>query len=180
MANTKKVGAWLLHEFYEVLPPAIFFLIGFHLLAITRSLMLREYGLHVASAAGATVGALLVAKVVLIADAFPFVNRFPDRPLTYNVLWKTGIYVIASVFVHYLEHLIPVWWRLGSLAAANEQLLREIVWAHFLVIQLWLLVLLFMYCSMRELVRAIGPREVKRMFFGASPVTRTKEGARHE
>src|SRR5262245_43429045 len=110
----KTVGAWLLKEFFEVLPPAIFFLIGFHLLAITRSLMLREYGLHVAAAAGATVGALLVAKVVLIADAFPFVNRFPERPLMYNVLWKTGIYVSASVFVHYLEHLIPVWWRMGN------------------------------------------------------------------
>jgi hypothetical protein len=176
----KTVGAWLLHEFYEVLPPAIFFLIGFHLLAITRSLMLREYGLHVASAAGATVGALLVAKVVLIADALPFVNRFPERPLTYNVVWKTAIYVGASIFVHYLEHLIPVWWRLGDLAAANEQLLREIVWPHFIVVQLWLLVLLFMYCSMRELVRAIGAREVRRMFFGPLPATREKKGMPHE
>lgn len=175
----KTVGAWLLHEFFEVLPAAIFFLVGFHMLAITQSLMLREYGLHVASAANATIGALLIAKVVLIVDNFSFVNRFPERPLAYNVVWKTGIYVVASFAVHYLEHLIPVWWRLGDLSAANEHLLREIVWPHFIVIQLWLLVLLFMYCSMRELVRAIGPRTVKRMFFGPMPTTREK-GAPHE
>jgi hypothetical protein len=43
-----------------------------------------------------------------------------------------------------------------------------VVWPHFWAIQLWLLVLLFVYCAMRELVRAIGPREVRRMFFGGS------------
>lgn len=37
---------------------------------------------------GATAAALLVATIVLIADKFPFVNRFPDKPLMYNVVWK--------------------------------------------------------------------------------------------
>ena len=158
--------AWLVREFLEVLPPAIFFLVGFHMLALTRSLMLREYGVHAATAAGATVGALLVAKVVLIADSLPVINRFPERPLAYNVVWKTTVYVLAALVVHYLEHLVPLWWRLGDLGTANHRLLGEIVWPHFWVVQLWLLVLLFMYCAMRELIRAIGPREVRRMFFG--------------
>jgi hypothetical protein len=82
--------------------------------------MLREYGLHLATAAGATVGALLVAKVVLIADSLPVINRLPDKPLMYNVAWKTTIYVLAALVVHYLEHLVPVWWRVGNLATAND------------------------------------------------------------
>jgi len=179
-----KVGAWLVREFFEVLPPAIFFFVGFHLLAITQSLMLRQYGVRAATAANATIGALLVAKVVLVADALPLINRFPTKPLIYNVAWKTAIYVAAAFAVHYLEHLVPVWWRSGDVAAANEQLLREIVWPHFLVIQLWVIVLLFMYCSMRELIRAIGPHEVRRMFFGPVPPMREvaphEEGAPHE
>jgi hypothetical protein len=162
----EKLGRWIAHEFREVLPPAIFFLLGFHMLALTRSLMLREYRVHVASAAGATVGALLVAKVVLIADSLPVINRFPQKPLAYNVAWKTTIYLLAALVVHYLEHLVPLWWRLGDLGTANHQLLGEIVWPHFWVVQLWLVVLLFMYCAMRELIRAIGPSEVRRMFFG--------------
>ena len=162
----KKFGAWIVREFREVLPPAIFFFIGFHMLSLTRSLMLREYGIHAGAAAGATVGALLVAKVVLIADSFAVINRFPEKPLIYNVAWKTTIYVLAALVVHYLEHLVPVWWRVGDLRTANHQLMGEIVWPHFWAVQLWLVVLLFMYCAMRELIRAIGPREVKRMFFG--------------
>ena len=164
----KAFGTWLVREFREVIPPTIFFLIGFHMLALTRSLMLREYGIHAAAAAGATVGALLIAKVVLIADNLPIINRFPARPLVYNVVWKTTVYVLASLAVHYLEHLVPLWWRLGDLGAANHRLLGEIVWPHFWVVQLWLLVLLFMYCGMRELIRAIGPHEVRRMFFGSA------------
>src|SRR5215468_4466605 len=92
------------HEFLEVLPPTIFFLITFHIVLIDRALMLREYGLQVSSMATAAVMALLVAKVVLVADKLPFINRFPQKPLIYNVVWKTGIYVAASLVVHYPEH----------------------------------------------------------------------------
>ena len=156
----------LKHEFYEVLPPTIFFLIAFHIVVIDRRLMLREYGLPLSSVAGATVGALLIAKVVLITDKFPFINRFPGKPLIYNVAWKTAIYLAAAFLIHYLEHLVPVWWRTGDLAAANRQLATEIVWPHFWAIQLWLIVLLSVYCAARELLRAIGREKVVEIFFG--------------
>jgi len=161
-----KLREFVSKELRELLPPTIFFFIAFHILVFLRALMLRQYGVQLSSVAGATVAALVVGKVVLIADALPFVNRFPAKPLIYNVAWKTLIYMIAALIVHYLEHLIPVWWRMGNLAAANRQLLDEVVWPHFWAIQLWLLVLLFVYCALRELVRALGPGEVRRMFFG--------------
>ena len=51
----------------------------------------------------------------------------------------------------------------GDFVAANRRLYDEMVWPHFWAIQLWLVVLLFMYCiALRELIRcAIGPREVR-------------------
>jgi hypothetical protein len=51
---------WLKHEFHEVLPPAIFFFISFHIVAIDRRLMLRQYGLPLSSIASATLAALLI------------------------------------------------------------------------------------------------------------------------
>src|SRR5262245_52640677 len=113
---------WLKHELHEVIPPTIFFLISFHIVVIDRRLMLRQYGLPLSSMVSATVAALLVAKVVVVTDAFPFVNRFPAKPLMYNVVWKTAIYVVAALIVHYLEHLVPALWHTGSLAEANRQL----------------------------------------------------------
>jgi hypothetical protein len=165
-APVSKVWTVIKHEFHEVIPPTIFFLISFHIVLLDRALMLREYGLQISSMAGATVAALLIAKVVLIADKLPIINRFPEKPLIYNVVWKTAIYVGASLFLHYLEHLVPLWWRMGQFRAANEYLWSEIVWPHFWAIQLWLVVLIFVYCSMRELVRLIGRQRVQQIFFG--------------
>ena len=162
-----KVWATAKHEFYEVLPPAIFFFVSFHIVVLEQALMVRRYGIRLSAVAGATVAALLVAKVVLVADMLPFVNRFPEKPLMYNVVWKTAIYAVASMFVHYLEHLVPVWWHMRRFRAANEHLWSEIVWPHFWAIQIWLVVLIFVYCVARELTRVIGPNQVGRILFGA-------------
>jgi hypothetical protein len=163
----KKFTKIIKHEVREMLPPVIFFLVAFEVLALSRALMLRQYGVSISAVAGVVVGALLVGKVVLLADMLPFINRFPDRPLIYNVVWKTTIYLIASLIIHFLEHFIPLWWQTGDLGAANHRLLHEIVWPHFWAIQLWLLVLLFVYCTARELARAIGESEVRKIFFEA-------------
>ena len=121
-----KVWSTIKHEFWEVLPPTIFFFISFHIVLLDRALMAREYGLRPSSMAAATIGALLVAKVVLIADKLPIINRFPEKPLIYNVVWKTVIYVATSLLLHYLEHLLPLWWHMGSFGTANEHLAKEI------------------------------------------------------
>src|SRR5207249_10678273 len=67
--------------------------------------------------------------------------------------------------LHYLEHLVPVWWRTGDLVTANRHLATEVVWPHFWAIQLWLIILLFVYRSLRELVRANGREKVVDLFF---------------
>ena len=148
----------------------VFFLIAFHIIVMERALIAREYGLHPLSVVSATFAALLVAKVVLIADMLPIINRFPEKPLIYNVVWKTVIYVGASLLVHYLEHLIPLWWRMGF-RAGNEHLRSELVWPHFWAVQLLLVVLFLIYAAMRELVRVIGRERVRQIFFG-TPVPR--------
>jgi hypothetical protein len=158
-------GEKIRHEIREFIPVALFFLVAFQLLALTQALMLKEEGIHVASYVAAAVGALIVAKVILIADYFSFVNRFPHKPLIFNVLWKTGVYFFASVLVRYGEHLIHFWRRSGSFAAANRDILAEVNWWHVLVVQLWLLVLLFLYCSANELVRRLGARRVFELYF---------------
>jgi hypothetical protein len=154
------------HEIREIIPPTVFFLISFYIIVLNRILMAREFGFQATSFAAATVGALLVAKVVVITDMLPAINRFPEKPLVYNVAWKSAIYIVASLLAHYLEHLVPLWWHLGF-SAANEKLWSELVWAHFWAIQLWLVVLVVIYCTARELIRVIGRDRFVRIFFSA-------------
>ena len=165
-----KLGTTLKKEFFELLPPTIFFFVALHIVAFVRVLMLKGTGLKPLSTMSIAVAALILGKAVLIADMLPMINRFPNKPLIYNVAWKTLIYLLVATLIHYLERLIDFWRQAGGFVAANEKLLAEIVWPHFWAIQIILLVLIVMYCTMHELVRVIGREKVLRIFFGPMPI----------
>ena len=156
----------LKHEFVTLLPSMLFFFVALHLVALTRALMLEGTGIALTTSASVTVAALILGKAVLIADWLPIINRYPDKPLIYNVLWKTLIYQSIAVLIHYLERLTESAWQAGGLVAGNDKLLAEIVWPHFWAIQILLLVIIFMYCTMRELVRVLGRDRAREIFFG--------------
>jgi len=161
-----KVLAKVKEEIEALLPPTLFFFVALHLLAFMRVLMLKGTGIALTTSATVTVAALILGKAVLIADVLPFINRYPDKPLAYNVAWKTTIYVLIAMLLHYLERLIDFWREAGGFIQGNQKLLAEIVWPHFWAIQILLVVLLLMYCTIREFVRVIGRDKVRAMFFG--------------
>jgi hypothetical protein len=156
-------------EIRALLPPTIFFFVALHLVALIRVLMLKGTGIAVSTPWQVTLAALILGKAVLVADLLPFINRYPDKPLIYNVAWKTTIYVLVAMLVHYLERLAHFWKEAGSLVAGHQQLLAAIVWPHFWAIQILLVVLILMYCTMHELVRVIGRDKVREIFFGTPP-----------
>src|SRR5213079_1711349 len=165
-----KVSSKLKEELFALLPPTIFFFIALHIITFIRVLMLKGTGLAPSSSISIAVAALILGKAVLIADMLPLINRFPNKPLIYNVAWKTVIYLLLSAVIHYLERLIDFWRETGGFVAGNQKLLSEIVWPHFWAIQIILFVLIAMYCTIHELVRAIGREKVLRIFFGPMPL----------
>lgn len=161
-----KFTAGLKHEILEAIPPFVYFFIAFHLVALIRALMQQEYGIQAGTVMNATIAALIVAKVVLLADLVPLVNRFPEKPLVYNIVWKTLIYQAAAIGVAYLERLWDAWREAGSLAAANAQMLETVIWPHFWAVQILMLVLFLQYCTLREFARAMGGRRMRALFLG--------------
>jgi hypothetical protein len=159
----------LKEEFFKLLPPTIYFFVALHIVAFVRVLMLEKTGIAPSSSISIAVAALILGKAVLIADMLPLINRFPNKPLIYNVAWKTIIYLLISAVIHYLERLIDFWREMGGFVAGNQKLLSEIIWPHFWAIQIILFVLIAMYCTMHELVRVMGREKVLRIFFGPMP-----------
>src|SRR5215472_5769976 len=165
-----KVTSKLKEEFFAVLPPTIFFFVALHVVAFVRVLMVKGTGLAPLSTVSIAVAALILGKSVLISDMLPFINRFPERPLVYNIAWKTLIYLLVSGLIHYLEHLYDFSREAGGIVAGNEKLFAEIVWPHYWAIQIILFVLILMYTMGHELVRLIGKEKVLRIFFGPMPM----------
>ena len=165
-----KLSTKLKEEFFALLPPTIFFFVALHIVVFVRVLMLKGTGISPLGSVSVAVASLILGKAVLLADMLPAINRFPDKPLIYNVAWKTLIYLLMSVLIHYIERLIEFWRQTGSFIAGNEKLMSEMVWPHFWAIQIILFVLIAIYCTMHELVRVIGREKVLRIFFGPMPV----------
>ena len=164
-----KLFTKLKEEFFALLPPTIYFFVALHIVAFVRVLMAKGSHYEPLSTISIAVAALILGKAVLIADMLPMINRFPNKPLIYNIAWKTVIYLLISAVIHYLERLIDFWRQAGSFVAGNQKLLSEIIWPHFWAIQIILFVLIAMYCTVHELVRVIGREKVLRIFFGPMP-----------
>ena len=160
----------LKEEFFKVLPPTIFFFVTLHIVSVVRVLMAKGTQFQPLSTISIAVGALILGKAVLIADHLPAINRYPEEPLIYNVMWKTVIYLLIAAVLHYLERLFDFSRQAGGIVAGNEKRLAEIVWPHFWAVHIILFVLILMYCTGRELVRVIGSKKALRIFFGPKPL----------
>jgi hypothetical protein len=166
----------LKEELLAVLPPTVFFFIALHVVGLVRVLMTKGTGLPVTSSAQIALAALIIGKAILLADLWPAINRFPEKPLIYNIVWKTVIYYVIASFIHYLERLYDFAKEAGGIVAGNEKLLSEIVWPHFWGLQIILLVVILNYCVIRELGRVLGEERMTRIFFKGATVARAEEG----
>src|SRR5271165_2760091 len=130
-----KVTAKIKEEFLALLPPTIYFFVALHIVALVRALLIKATGISAMSTASIAVAALVLGKSVLLADLLPIINRYPQKPLIYNVAWKSTIYLLVSIFIHYLERLYDFSRQAGGLVAGNHKLFAEMVWPRFLAVQ---------------------------------------------
>ena len=165
-----KIFEKLKEEFSAILPPTIFFFVALHLLTFIRVLMARGSHFQPLSTMSIAIASLILGKAVLIADMLPPINRYPNKPLAYNIVWKTMIYLVMASVIHYVERLIDFSRQAGGIVAGNEKFLAEIVWPHYLAVELILFILILVYCTARELVRVIGKDKMLRLFFGPPPL----------
>jgi len=161
------LSAKIKEEFIALLPPTLYFFIALHIVALIRALMTEGTGIAATTTISVAVAALILGKAVLLADLLPIINRYPHKPLIYNVTWKTLIYLVIAGLVHYLERLIDFSRQAGGMVAGNERLLAELVWPHFIAVQVLLFVLIVMYTTFREIARVIGTERMREMFFGS-------------
>ena len=90
---------WWRVQVKHVLPPTIFFFVGFNLVLWTKRLILEEQGIEFGGFFAATAAALLVGKAILVTDNLPFMRRFDGAPMIQPVLFKTAVYWMCVLIV---------------------------------------------------------------------------------
>jgi len=164
LSITKKALLFIKHEFLEMLPPTIFFFVVFHIIAFTRALMAEQYGINVASSFSALIGALIVGKAVLVANALPFINWFSQKRLIYNVTWRTFLYVVLVLLFHFLEELISLISKYGAITTASEHLIEDIKWPRFWATLIIVILFLVIFNVLTVVKNAIGGKRFLEIF----------------
>ena len=161
----RRIGAVVVREVREAVPPFVFFLVLFHMIALTKAVLLEDYSVTALGATFATVGALIVAKAILLVEALPIARLFSARKFV-QALWKTLLFAGVALLFRFLEELVPLISRSSGIVAAVERLIEEVHWPLFWVVALWIVASLFLYCMAAEIVRAVGTGKVKALLFG--------------
>jgi hypothetical protein len=162
-----RLGQILLHEFRQVLPPTIFFFVGFNLVLFTKRLILAEYLIQFTGFFIATTAALIVGKVVLVADKMPFLRRFDNAPLARPILFKTVVYTCLVALVRLIEAFVHYVIEGGTIGGGLflSHLLGIFSWHQFVATQMWIFVLFLVYVTGSEINKLIGDGELHKILF---------------
>ena len=166
----RRTGAFLLHELREMLPPTIFFFVGFNLILLTTNLLLANYGAQFLNFMLATAAALVVGKAVLVANATRSIRRYDRAPLIRPILFKTLFYWAVVFVARLLEHFIRFWLiEHNPLGSFVPHMVATFDWHRFAAIQIWILVLFLVYVTATELNHLFGEGELWHILFTSRP-----------
>ena len=114
------------HELKQVGLVTLYFLFCFGVVLLLKKLFLAAYEIEFYALSAAAVGALVVAKVVVILDKTPTGTRFDaSRPLAVAALYKALLYSIVTFLVLFGEKTFHAWRESGVLGEAVTA-----AWAH--------------------------------------------------
>src|SRR5499433_1153063 len=166
----RRAGAFVLHEFREMLPPTIFFFIGFNLIVLTTNLILADYAVAFGNFMLATAAALVVGKSVLVANAMAVLRRYDRGPVIEPILFKTVFYWAIVFIARLLEHFIRFWLiEHHPVSEFLPHMVATFSWHRFAAVQLWILVLFLIYVTATEFNHLFGGGELGRILFTHRP-----------
>ena len=157
--------AFIGRQLGEVLPPTLFFAVGFNVIVLTTQLILADYLIHFANFMLVTFSALVVGKAVLVANALPFFRRFDTAPIVQPILFKTIVYCLVVLVVRVIERLVKYWLAGGTFDGIPDYVENHFSWNRFVAIQIWVFILFLIYTIAAELNSLFGSGELAKILF---------------
>ncbi|MEH2674526.1 hypothetical protein DXU07_35735 [Bradyrhizobium elkanii] len=138
------------------------------LFAVHRSIVLNQQDIFYHQGF-AFINALVLAKIMFVAEAFNIAEDMKHRPLIYPIVYKSAVYTVILLSFHVVEDALMGLWRgktlgesISSLGGGSPE--------EILVVALIMFVVLMPFFALREVGREIGDDKLYEQFF----VRRTK------
>jgi len=162
-------GNKLIRELKAVFWVPLYFLSWFGILVLIKHLLLEEYQIDPGSYVVVIVGALIVAKVVLILENVKL-SFLHSSPAYLEVLVRTLLYMAGVVVVMFLERSFEARHDYGGMTDAMMNLTSHVNMYHFMVSVICVFLALLFFNLWSVLKGHLGTNGVKRMFL--DPVNR--------
>ena len=131
---------------------------------VYRRLILAEFGVPYLHYGFAFIEALIIAKVILIGDAFKLGRRFEDRPLVFSVVYKSALFGVFVMLFGVLEHVVEGLFQKKD-AYAILHGMTEIGMYELLARVVMLIMAFIPFFAFWELGRVLGPHKLSALFF---------------
>jgi hypothetical protein len=165
-------------EIKAVALTTLYFAVWFGVLIVLKELLLAEYRIEVRGLSLALVGALVVAKVVLLMEHVPLGQWVRKHAAVFDVILRTLVYAVGVLVVLLVEKAFEARHESGGFSRSLIQVFqhREIhhVWANTIAVACALLG----FNALAVLRRRIGDKQLTQLFL-ASPARAGEDEARN-
>jgi hypothetical protein len=139
----------------------------FALFVLHQGILLRQEGMNFTMQGFALVNALVLAKVMLIAEDLGVGHWLRPRPLIYPILGESLIFSVVFICFHVLEHVV-IGLFTGETLRANIPAIGGGGLVGLLSVAMIYFVALIPFFAFRNLGRELGSGRLKAMFFGTA------------
>ena len=154
----KELKSFLIMFSYLWLVFSVFLVHEWSVLA-SHQIGFRFYGL-------AVVNALVLSKIMLIAEGMHFARRFEDRPLIYPIAYKAFAFTVLLMVSYLLEEIAVGMFR-GKTAAESFPEIGGGGIVGVLTVGAIMCIALVPFFSFREIARIVGQVEFRTLMLGA-------------
>jgi hypothetical protein len=172
--NTLRAGlkSKALHEAKEFFWIFVYLWLCFGVFILYKSLILAEHQIDYAGYGLALVKALVLGKVILVAEGLHLADRHKDKPLIYPTLYKSVVFFVLLVLFSILEKVVRGFFEHKAITESLSELGGGSLPA-ILAGALVMFVVLVPFFAFREIGRVLGQNKLYDLFFleGAKDLT---------
>jgi hypothetical protein len=156
----------LVHEVVRFGLMFVYLWVVFGLFVLHERIIRGQMGLGFQAQGFALINALVLAKVMLVAEDLRLDRGLRGQPLAYAAAGEAALFAIVFIVFHVLERLAVGLWH-GSTLADSVPAIGGGGFAGLISVAAIMFVMLIPYFAFRDLGRALGQEELRKLLFSS-------------
>jgi hypothetical protein len=156
-------------EVVEIALATLFFAAFLCVLVVLKILLLDEYHIRTRGLVAALIGAVILAKVVLVLEHVPLGAWVRRKPPVYDLVLRTALYGLGVLVVLLIEKAFEARHEYGGFGRATMQVYRHRDMPHVWVNTVVVLMALLLFNVFAVVRRLVGRPRLLPLFFSQAP-----------